>query len=113
ATFKKTGTQSLTATDTAKASITGTQSGIQVQSARATTLAVTNSTTSSTASPTTLSSTAGSATTFTVAAQDPYGNDASDYTGTVHFAATDGKVTLPDYTFGAADGGEHTFTAAF
>src|SRR5262249_12043873 len=34
------------------------------------------------------------------------------YTGTVHFASSDPQAVLPaDYTFTAADGGRHTFTA--
>jgi hypothetical protein len=45
-----------------------------------------------------------------VAARDPHGNLATDYTGTVHFASSDAAATLPaDYTFTAADGGSHGF----
>ena len=52
--------------------------------------------------------------TFTISAQDASGNLITDYTGTVHFAAlaADTRAVLPaDYTFTAADGGFHTFTA--
>src|SRR5262249_15392264 len=45
-----------------------------------------------------------------VVAVDPYGNLATDYTGTVHFSSSDAAATLPaDYTFTAADGGAHDF----
>jgi FG-GAP-like repeat/RTX calcium-binding nonapeptide repeat (4 copies) len=41
---------------------------------------------------------------------DPYGNLATDYTGTAHFSSSDAAATLPaDYTFTAADGGQHNF----
>jgi hypothetical protein len=50
---------------------------------------------------------------LTVTAVDPWGNTASTYAGTVHFRSSDGNAQLPDdYTFGAADGGAHTFDAA-
>jgi hypothetical protein len=46
-----------------------------------------------------------------VYALDPYGNLATDYTGTVHFTSSDAAATLPaDYTFTAADGGEHVLS---
>src|SRR5205807_7265213 len=48
----------------------------------------------------------------TVTAQDPYGNTATSYTGTVHFISSDGQAVLPaDYTFVAADAGVHAFSA--
>jgi hypothetical protein len=48
---------------------------------------------------------------LTVIALDPYGNRASGYTGTVHFTSSDSLAWLPaDYTFTAADAGQHTFT---
>jgi hypothetical protein len=50
---------------------------------------------------------------ITVTAVDQWGNTASTYAGTVHFSSTDLDAQLPDdYTFGAADGGAHTFDAA-
>jgi hypothetical protein len=56
--------------------------------------------------------TAGAVSNFTVTLEDPYGNIASGYTGTVHFTSSDGKATLPaNYTFTAADAGKHTFSA--
>ena len=53
---------------------------------------------------------------LTLKASDPYGNTATDFTGTVKFSTTDGKVSagdgLPaDYVFSAADLGQHTFPA--
>jgi hypothetical protein len=106
ATFKTAGTQSITATDTKTGSITGTQSGITVNPAAASTLAVTGF-----PSPTT----AGVSHSFTVTALDPYGNIATGYTGTVHFTSSDGKAGLPaNYTFttgSGKDNGVHTFSA--
>src|SRR5260370_13958687 len=59
--------------------------------------------------------TAGVSGNFMVTAQDPYGNTASAYTGTVHFTSSDSQLgagDLPtDYTFVAADHGAKTFTA--
>jgi hypothetical protein len=46
----------------------------------------------------------------TVAALDTYNNTVSGYRGTVHFTSSDPQVTLPNYTFTAADNGRHTFT---
>src|SRR5262249_32107468 len=47
-----------------------------------------------------------------VSAVDQFGNVATGYTGTVHFASSDPQAVLPaDYTFTAADDGLHTFTA--
>ncbi len=56
--------------------------------------------------------TAGTPFSFTVTAQDAFGNIVTGYTGTVHFTSSDGIATLPtDYTFVAGDGGVHTFTS--
>jgi hypothetical protein len=50
----------------------------------------------------------------TVTALDDYGNIATGYTDTVHFTCSDGAAALPaSYTFRAADGGSHTFSATF
>jgi hypothetical protein len=47
-----------------------------------------------------------------VSALDQFGNVATGYTGTVHFASSDPQAVLPaDYTFTAADAGHHTFSA--
>lgn len=51
---------------------------------------------------------------FTLSAQDAFGNVITGYSGTVHFAALaiDTRAVLPaDYTFTAADAGVHTFSA--
>jgi hypothetical protein len=54
--------------------------------------------------------TAGAALNVTVTAKDPYNNIATGFTGTVHFASSDGNAALPaDYTFTAADNGVHVF----
>jgi hypothetical protein len=101
--LKTAGPQSLTATDTTTGSITGSETGITVKPAAASTMTVAGF-----PSPTT----AGVAHNFTVTLKDPYGNIASGYTGTVHFTSSDGKASLPaNYTFTAADAGVHTFSA--
>ncbi len=103
--LKTAGTQSLTATDTADATLTGTQAGIEVDPAAATTLLVAG-----------YPSPAHKKTfyDFTVTALDPYGNVATGYTGTVTFSSDARRAALPDdYTFTAADQGVHTFQAAF
>jgi probable HAF family extracellular repeat protein len=103
AALKTAGTQSLTATDTATGSITGSQSGITVNPAAAATLELTGY-----PSPTP----AGTSHNFSVIAQDAYGNVATGYRGTVHFTSSDTQAVLPaDYTFAASDNGAHTFSA--
>jgi hypothetical protein len=105
ATLKTAGTQSITAIDTETSTITGTQSGITVNAAAASTLTVTGF-----PSP----STAGVKGTFTVTAHDPYGNMATSYRGTVKFSSSDTKAVLPaNYTFLSSDRGVHTFSATF
>jgi hypothetical protein len=55
--------------------------------------------------------TAGKVQSFTVMAEDPFGNIASGYTGTVHFSSSDPQAALlGDYKFTAADAGLHAFT---
>jgi hypothetical protein len=98
--------QSITATDTATASITGTQSGIVVSPAAANSLMVRASNT-----PT---PTAGAALDMVVVVEDSYGNAVSGYTGTVHFSSTDPQATLPaDYTFTSGTGGDNGIHAHF
>src|SRR5439155_362486 len=101
--LKTAGTQSITAKDPCDASLIGTQTGMTVSPAAASTLICAGfpSTT-----------TAGVAGNVTVTLKDPYGNLASGYTGTVHFSSSDGKAALPaNYTFTTADAGLHTFSA--
>jgi uncharacterized repeat protein (TIGR01451 family) len=86
ATLKTAGTQSITATDSVTTSITGSQTGITINPAAASTLVVAGF-----ASPVT----AGTSGSFTVTAKDPYSNTATGYAGTVHFMSTDGQATLP------------------
>jgi predicted outer membrane repeat protein len=103
ATFKTTGTQTLSATDKSVPTITGTHAGITVNPAAFSTLSVTGF-----PSPTT----AGLAGTFTVTALDTLGNIVTGYRGTLIFTSTDGQAALPaNYTFVAGDNGVHTFSA--
>jgi hypothetical protein len=100
--LKTAGSQSITATDTATGSITGSAS-VTVNPAAASTLIVTGY-----PSPTT----AGTSHGFTVTADDAYGNKATGYVGTVRFTSGDGQALLPaNYTFTIADAGVHSFSA--
>ncbi|WP_020470431.1 FG-GAP repeat domain-containing protein [Zavarzinella formosa] len=61
-----------------------------------------------------LTVTANSAHTFTVTAQDAYGNTITNYLGAVQFTNTTGAALLPaPYTFTAANKGKRLFTATF
>jgi hypothetical protein len=101
ATLKTASTQSITATDTTKSTITGTVAGITVNPAAASRFIITAP----------ASVTAGVPFSLTVKVEDAYGNVVTNYTGTIHFSSTDGTATLPpNYTFTAADKGVHTFT---
>ena len=103
ATLITAGKQSITATDTVTATITGAESGIKVSSGPAAKLKVTGY-----PSP----ATAGVSNSFTVTAKDANGNTVAEYVGTVHFTSSDAQAVLPaDYTFQAADAGVHTFSA--
>jgi hypothetical protein len=103
ATLKTVGTRPLTAIDTVTGSITGTQAGIVVNSAAASTITVAGF-----PSPTT----AGVAQAFSVTAKDVFGNVATGYTGTVHFTSSDAQAALPaNYMFAAGDNGAHAFSA--
>ena len=98
--FGTTGTQSLSASDIATASIAGSAS-TQVTNSPAARLVLSG------IPPATLS---GTPLTVTVTAVDNHGNVATDFTGTVHFASTDPKAALPpDYAFTANDQGSQTF----
>jgi hypothetical protein len=56
--------------------------------------------------------TAGNGGSFTVTAINPDGTTDTGYTGTVHFASSDGHAVLPAaYTYTVADAGVHTFSA--
>jgi ELWxxDGT repeat protein len=86
ATLRTAGTRSITATDTQTESDTGTEFGILVSPAAASTFTVAGF-------PSPIS--AGQAGAFTVTARDPYGNLATGYTGTVHFTSSDLQAVLP------------------
>ncbi len=99
-TFKTAGSQTLTVADPLTG-ISGMQANITVNPAAASQFRV-------------VAPTAVMALTpfhITVTALDAYGNQVSDYTGTVHFTSSDPLAWLPaDYIFTAADAGQHTFT---
>jgi hypothetical protein len=100
ATLKTAGTQSITATDTTKSTITGTDAGIAVNPAASRFIITAPS-----------SVTAGTPFSLTVTVEDTYGNVITGYIGAIHFSSTDSTATLPNnYTFTAADKGVHTFT---
>jgi hypothetical protein len=104
ATLKTAGSQSITATDTATGSITGSESGIAVQPAAASQFIL--------GAPSSVAS--GKKFSVTLTVEDAYGNVVTGYTGTVHFTSSDGTATLPkNFTFTAADNGVYTFTNAF
>jgi hypothetical protein len=85
ASLKTAGTQSLTASDTANPAVSGTQAGISVNPATASSLRVTGFP----------SAAAGNSAFFTVTALDAYGNVATSYNGTVHFSSSDSQASLP------------------
>jgi hypothetical protein len=95
------GTQSVTATDAAFASLTGTESGISVNPSVATALVMVVPGTVVTGVPFS----------FSVTAVDSYGNVASGYSGTVHFSSSDTKAVLPANA--KLTNGTGTFTATF
>jgi hypothetical protein len=102
-TFKTAGAQSISAKDTVKPSITGTESNITVVAAGASSLLLTGMP---------ASATVGTAFTFAVTAYDPYGNVATGYAGTVAFTSSDTQAMLPaSYTFNSSDAGTHQFSA--
>jgi hypothetical protein len=97
------GLQSLTATDTVNAVITGTSNSITVNPAATQQLVV--------AGP--ASAVAGSPFNITVTAKDQFNNTTPAYTGTVHFTKSDGgtgSAVPANYSFIAGDNGVHTFT---
>ena len=97
-TFKTTGTQSLTVTDTANNSLKATANVSVTTSAQLVGLTGLGQT-----------ATAGMLQSVTVTLTDSFGNVATGYAGTVHFTSTDGQAVLPaNYTFTTADQGTHT-----
>ena len=103
ANLKTAGTQSLTATDTKIAVITGKQSGIVVTPAKASQLFTTGFP---------VATIAGVAGDVTVTLKDAFNNIATGYTGTVAFTSTDVQAGLPvNYTFISTDAGVRTFAS--
>ncbi|MDR3608201.1 MAG: Ig-like domain-containing protein [Oligoflexia bacterium] len=103
-TFKTVGTQTLSATDTVTGSITGSESGIVVSPAGASTLVLSGFPSSVNA---------GSSNSITVLVKDLYGNTVTGYMGTIAFTSSDASATLPlNYTFtgSGGDAGTHTFS---
>ena len=84
-TFKTAATESITATDTATAAVTASQTGITVTPAAAANFVVAGASATG----------AGQGQSYTITADDAYGNVATGYTGTVHFTSTDPKAALP------------------
>jgi hypothetical protein len=101
ATLKTVGSQTITATDTVTASITGTSSPINVTAAGG---AATHFSVSAPAS-----ATPGTAFGFTVTALDANNNTSIGYAGTVHFTSSDGTAVLPANS--ALTNGVGNFTA--
>jgi hypothetical protein len=100
-TLETTGTQTVTATDVNNPALTGSATETVKAPAPATRLVVLSSSLAAD----------GSSFEVVVAALSKGGSLATGYTGTVHFSSSDGSAVLPaDYTFTAADGGEHVFT---
>jgi hypothetical protein len=96
------GTQSLTVTDKATATLTASQAGISVVAGAVSKFIVSGYP----------ATTAGTSHSFTVIATDAYGNVVTGYRGTVHFTSSDLQAGLPaNYTFTATDKGVHTFSA--
>ena len=98
--FETAGLQSITATDPV-ATISSTSNAIEITAAAMSQFAL------SIGSPVT----AGDAESVIVEAEDAYGNEITNYLGTIHFTSSDPQAIVPaNYTFQMADGGEHTFS---
>jgi hypothetical protein len=99
-TLETAGSQTITETS-ASGSVTST---IKVSPAKASTFVISGLSTA----------TAGTSKSFTVTAEDRYGNVATGYTGTVEFTSSDTSATLPGKTpFTSADAGKQTFSVTF
>jgi hypothetical protein len=85
ATLKTAGSQTLAATDSVNSTLTGSSAAVAVTPLAATHLAVTGPANVAAATPFA----------FTVTAEDPFGNAATSYNGTVGFTTTDSSATLP------------------
>ena len=100
------GSRTLSVSDANGSATSGTTSSISVSPAAASRFILSGLSTSTTA---------GATQTLTVTAQDPYGNVATGYTGTVILATSDpqGSAVPSSYTFTAADRGVHNFSVSF
>ena len=85
ATLKTVGNQTITATDTVTASLTGTSGTIAISAGSTTHFTISAPATA----------TAGTTFNFTVTALDAFNNTATGYAGTVHFTSSDGAASLP------------------
>jgi hypothetical protein len=98
------GLQSISATDTSLAAVSGSEGNILVTPAAASRFLISG--------PATVA--AGTSFSITVTAYDAYGNLATDYAGTVGFRNSNSRAILPTkYAFTAGSGGDdgvHTFT---
>jgi hypothetical protein len=104
-TFKTAVSQSISATDTSTPAINGTLGAISVSPAPASRFVLS-------ALPNSV--VPGSAQSFTVTADDPYGNAATGYAGTVKFTSSDTAAILPaNYTFTNGNQGVHGFSVTF
>jgi hypothetical protein len=110
ATLKTAGTQSITVADRLRpVDSMGTQSGITVNPAQASSFVLSGYYTTNPPATTR----AGDAHDLTVTAKDAYGNVATGYTGTVHLSSNDPQADFApqDYAFDpASDAGVHTFS---
>jgi hypothetical protein len=86
ATMNTAGGQTITATDTVAASITGTSASIEVSTAPSNHFSITAS----------ASATAGAPFNFTVTALDGANNPLSNYSGTVSFTSSDSQASVPE-----------------
>ena len=101
-TLKTVGSKTITATDQNSSSITGTAT-VVVTPAAVSALGVAGY-------PSPVN--AGTLHTFSVTAQDAYGNTVTSYSGTITFTSSDPQATLEaDYTFQPGDNGTHVFGA--
>ena len=104
-TLKTAGSQSITATESSVSNVTGTLAGISVSPAAASQFLITS------ISPTAI---AGTSESGTITVEDPYGNVATGYTGTIQFTSSDPQALLPtSYTFQSANQGVATFNVTF
>ncbi|HLJ92024.1 MAG TPA: right-handed parallel beta-helix repeat-containing protein, partial [Gemmataceae bacterium] len=103
--FKKAGFRDLTVTDSTAPTLTMTRASILVKPAEPHELAI---------NPPSASTNAGAANAFVITVFDAYGNLATGYEGTLHFASSDPRALVPaDHTFTSDDQGAHTFFATF